>query len=166
MLRLVLLAFVGLVPVSDLLAESGGQTKESPSGWTVDTVKTYLESKIDDADKRYEQRFRDQTQALTKQDAATEKRFEGVNEFRNQLRDQNVTFMARTEALSRIDANAAKIDQLSKQISDREATSAGSTQTWGLLAAGLLLFCTVIGMIVGVIGFIFVVASRKKPQVP
>lgn len=118
-----------------------------------------------EADKRYDQRFQAQLQALQKSDAATEKRFESVNEFRNQLRDQNQTFMLRTEALSRIDANATRLDALAKAISDKEATSNGSTQVWGLMAAILVLFCTVIGMIVAVGGFIFVVITRRRPHV-
>lgn len=145
-------------------ASSGGQTRDSPSGFTTDTLKAYLDSRLEEADKRYDQRFQAQQKALEKSDAATEKRFESVNEFRNQLRDQNLTFIARSEALSLIDSNSKRIDTLSKAISDKEANGQGSAQVWDLLAAGVLLFCTVIGMIVGVGGFIFVVITRKRGQ--
>lgn len=50
--------------------------------------------------------------AVTKAETATEKRFEGVNEFRQQLADQTSTFLPRSEAAQRMDTIEKDIDQL------------------------------------------------------
>jgi len=68
----------------------------------------YLLSVINEREHQYQQRFEAQEkalrdalnaagQAVTKAEAANEKRFDSVNEFRNQLRDQTATFITRAE---------------------------------------------------------------------
>ena len=63
---------------------------------------------MDERDLRYQQRFDAQTlaikdallaaeKAVTKAEVATERRFEGVNEFRQTLSDQAAKFITRTE---------------------------------------------------------------------
>lgn len=73
---------------------------------------------IEEADRRYEQRFEGQEKAINKAEAANEKRFEGVNEFRDQLRDQGATFMPRAESESRTTQNSLKIDGLERRLAE------------------------------------------------
>lgn len=65
---------------------------------------------IDEHDRQYGQRFDAQEkavaaalaaakEAVVKQDAASEKRFDSVNEFRNTLKDQTGTFVTRAELM-------------------------------------------------------------------
>lgn len=61
------------------------------------SLKEYFDSQILEKEKRYEQRFLSQQDAVLKAEAATEKRFESVNEFRDTLKDQQITFATKTE---------------------------------------------------------------------
>lgn len=61
------------------------------------SLKEYFDSLIQEKEKRYEQRFIAQQTAVDKADAANEKRFESVNEFRNTLKDQQLTFASKIE---------------------------------------------------------------------
>jgi len=88
--------------------------------WTTDSLFEYFTARMDDADVRYSQRFQAQEKAIDKSDAASEKRFEAVNEFRNTLSDQTKTFMPRLEAETRTHANAEKIDALASRMDKME----------------------------------------------
>lgn len=56
--------------------------------------------------------------AIAKAESATEKRFEGVNEFRAQLADQTRTFIPRTESISRHERTAEQIEALVRADAD------------------------------------------------
>jgi len=89
--------------------------------------------------------------AIGKSEAAYEKRFEAVNEFRQTLSDQAATFMPRTEALQRADTNADKIDGLASRMDRIEATKGGADANWtklgGFVAVGVGLL-TILGAII------------------
>lgn len=81
--------------------------------WSLDTLREHLQALMVEADKRNQQRFEAQEKAVTaalqaqkeaviKAETAAERRFESVNEFRQQLSDQAVTFMPRREAEQRL----------------------------------------------------------------
>lgn len=100
-----------------------GETGSEESGWTVDTALAHLRAVADERDRRYEQRFEAQTEAVSaaltsakeavdKAETAATRRFESVNEFRAQLADQAGTFMPRLEAEQRIGQLAEKIDDI------------------------------------------------------
>ncbi len=71
-------------------------------------LKDYLKSIINEKDQKYEQRFKSiidniaialtaMDKAVSKAEAAAEKRFESVNEFRGALANQQLTFATRIE---------------------------------------------------------------------
>lgn len=117
-------------------------------GWTIDSLKEYMEAKFRESDARYSQRFNDQDKAVSaalssaekavaKAEQASEKRFEGVNEFRQTLVDQASSFISRTEALARADANAEKIDALGSRLDRIEGKSTGLKDYIGYVIAAL-----------------------------
>lgn len=57
--------------------------------------------------------------AVAKSETAMEKRFESMNEFRNQLRDQAALFLQRTEFTAVITSISEKIEALSTTLSDK-----------------------------------------------
>jgi hypothetical protein len=118
-----------------------GETEKHISGWSVDTLKEYMESRLNDADLRNEQRFIAQEKAVVKAEVATEKRFDGVNEFRAQLSDQAATFMPRKESEARHSSLVEKYDALQARVDRSEGRSGGLNSGWGYLvaAAGLIL---------------------------
>lgn len=82
-------------------------------GWTLETLKEHFQALMTQADRRNQQRFEGQEKAVSaalqaakeaviKAEAAAEKRFDSVNEFRQQLSDQAASFMPRREAEQRL----------------------------------------------------------------
>lgn len=99
--------------------------------------------------------FESSQRAIDKADEATEKRFEGVNEFRAALSDQATRFVT-TETLNSlgekleaaISRNRDDLDKLSKRIDLREGEVQGSRLTYGNIAALLGAAGVAIGTIV------------------
>jgi len=75
--------------------------------------------------------------AIAKAELATEKRFEGVNEFRAQLSDQSATFMPRLEAEQRMARNTDDIAALASRIDRTEGRSGGLSAGYGYLIAAI-----------------------------
>jgi vacuolar-type H+-ATPase subunit I/STV1 len=116
--------------------------------WDVDSLKEYTDKRLEDSDKRYEQRFIDNQQAVNaaltaakeavlKAETASEKRFEAVNEFRQTLADQASQLMPRNEAIQRADSNAEKISSLGSRLDKIEGRSGGFSAGWGYLIAAV-----------------------------
>lgn len=80
-------------------------------------------------------------EAIGKADAATEKRFESVNEFRGQMADQSALFIARREVEAMVSAANEKIAGLNDRMNRNEGRGSGQHQLYGYLvgALGLLL---------------------------
>lgn len=149
------------------------ESEPDHSGWTLETLRIYLDTQIGHLDalmtsnrQLHTQRFEDQDKAVAaalaaqekavvaalaaaekavaKAEAAAEKRFENVNEFRAQLADQAGTFMQRTEALQRIETNAEKIDALAARIDKTEGHSGGLNAGWLIVVSAIGLISTVV----------------------
>jgi hypothetical protein len=82
---------------------------------------------IDERDRRYEDRFTAMDEktslaltasekAVSKAETATEKRFDSVNEFRGQLKDQANSLLPREEANSRFGAMQDRVEEMMKEI--------------------------------------------------
>lgn len=123
-------------------------------GWTFDTLLVHLERMIETNDRRYEQRFKDSQvavdaalnaakEAVQKAEAASEKRFEGVNELRAMATDQQRTFMPRSEAENLLKAMDTQIDELKRARDNRESIRTGGREMWAYIVA-------VVGVLFGV----------------
>ena len=110
-------------------------------------VLEHLAALLVEMDKRYQQRSDDQTtainaallaaeKAVTKAETATERRFEGVNEFRATLSDQAATFISRVE----FEAISERLRELAARLDRFEGRSTGLSAGWGYLigAVGVL----------------------------
>lgn len=130
------------------------------------SLREHLTSVIDAFERRSDERFEAmktmvdtafataQT-AIDKADVATEKRFEGVNEFRAQLSDQAARFVTREvmdaladKLLSQIDRNRQDLDALAKRVDLREGQSIGTKITTGVLVTIATLGIGAVGLIV------------------
>jgi chromosome segregation ATPase len=83
--------------------------------------------------------------AIDKAESAAQRRFEGVNEFRNTLSDQQRTLIPRAEAEVRISAIEKQLDTLRDELTSVRARSLGVAAGWGWA--------------VGVVGIVIAVAS-------
>lgn len=127
---------------------SGGETKTDPSGWSTDTLKTYVERLFEEHDKRYEQRFISQQQnlkdalassnmAVDKAEVIAEKWRQNANEWRAAMSDRDRAYLTKEAA----DIKFASIDKAlddAKQSRIRiEGKSAGLSEGWGFLVGAV-----------------------------
>lgn len=146
-----------------------GETKADISGWTVDTLHSFLKALMDERDAQYRQSFSalkegtaqalvSAKEAVAKAEVAMEKRFESVNEFRAQLGDQQRTFMPRAEVAALVNAineksdarflaNSDKISALDQRMNRSEGRGAGLHAGWGYLAGFIGLAATIISIV-------------------
>lgn len=105
-------------------------------------------------EKRYDERFQaiesstekafeNSQRAIDKADTATEKRFEGVNEFRAALADQASSFVTRSD----LTALAEKIDIQIASLRESRDIQAGSRLTWGSVAGLIAAAAAVVGIV-------------------
>lgn len=150
-----------------------GETERNISGWTTDTLRSHLMDIMNERDLRYQQRFESQEsnlgtaivaqekavaaalgaaeRAVAKAETATEKRFDGVNEFRGQLSDQARTFMPRSEAELQFKQLTELVDKTIDTTSRAEARSGGLKDGWGYLVGALSFVGLIVTIIVAVI---------------
>lgn len=76
-------------------------------------------------------------EAVSKAEAASEKRFEGVNEFRSTLADQQRTLMPRSEVEALFRAVHDKINKIESEIIESRASKSGAKEGWGY-AVGII----------------------------
>lgn len=85
-------------------------------------------------------------EAVEKAERATELRFDSVNEFREQLNDQQRTFLPRLEYEQAHQALINRVNELTTRVSEREARAEGRVETWPIVFG-----------IIGVIGIVFTI---------
>lgn len=144
------------------------------SRWTVETVLAHVQALREADDRRYEQRFSEQKDAVNtafaaqkeatsaallaadravqKAEAASEKRFESVNEFRATLTDQQRTFIPRAEVDVIVRGVEEKINNLTKLMDESRQRETNSRAERRGVQGGW-------GYAVGVIGFIATLAA-------
>lgn len=143
-------------------------------------LKDSINQRFTDADLRYQQRFDAQTKALdaalaaqkeavqtalaaaekatTKAEVASDKRFDSVNEFRQTLTDQALTFMPRAEAEARLGSLAEKVDDLKSvvhaglsdlntKLAAASGRGSGLQAGWAYLLGGVGLLVTIINLL-------------------
>jgi hypothetical protein len=105
---------------------------------------------------RDEQRlaFSNAEKATSKAEQANEKRFDSINEFRAQLRDQQLTFIPRSEAEKSIQSNADKIAELASRIDRNEGRSTGLSSGGTILISAVGLIATLIAITGAIISIV------------
>lgn len=135
-----------------------GRASNEDTGWTLETLQFHFAALFEEREVRYQQRFDAQTKAIeaallaakeavVKAELSTEKRFEGVNEFRQTLSDQAAQFMTRVESEATTDRNAERIQELANRINRSEGRGAGLNAGWAYLVAALSAVGTVTAII-------------------
>ena len=82
----------------------------------VDALDRFLTAQLESQDKQVQLALASAEKAITKAETATEKRFEGVNEFRQTLADANANFALKTTVDTQFDAMREKIDDLNAAV--------------------------------------------------
>jgi len=131
---------------------------QSDGCWTLETLKAYIESMFEAQERLNQQRFealRDTsaaamlaaTTAVTKAEAATEKRLENVNEFRNTLSDQQRNLMPRSEFEALEKALTFRLDALDRQLEAHRAERNGMRGGWAMAIGAVGFVLTVLTII-------------------
>ncbi len=94
-------------------------------------------------------RFRDTEIAVSKAEAATEARFNGVNEFRAQLADQTRTLIPRLEAEQKFQTLEERLGAIEARMNARDNRGIGKAEMWALIVGS-----------VGIFGALAVITSR------
>ena len=97
--------------------------------------------------------------AVTKAEIATEKRFEGVNEFRETLRDQAANLMPRMEYEVQHRALSVKVDEAIKRLAAIETVSLSKKEglgTVGAIVLGIIAAVTALATIGTVVAVLIV----------
>lgn len=146
----------GVVSVSGAISGS--------SGWTLETLKVYFEAVLSERDRAVLAAFAAQKsavdaalaaadRAVAKAEDAAERRFESVNEFRAQLKDQQIGLITRAEADVEFRAMRDKIDLLTNRMDRTEGRGSGADKTVQYVLAGLSAILTLLligGIVVGI----------------
>jgi hypothetical protein len=81
--------------------------------WTLLALKEYIEQRFNDQGVAINAALSAAERAVNKAESATEKRFEGVNEFRKTLSDQAMTFLTKGEYFAQHKALEEKVMTIS-----------------------------------------------------
>lgn len=108
--------------------------------------------------------------AIHKSEVSIEKRFDGVNEFRQQLSDQAASFMPRKESdvrmdalTEKIDANGERLNALQLQVTSRLDLTQGATTGSRLTTSNLY---AAIGALGGILVIIIILANQFLNKTP
>jgi len=118
------------------------------SEWTVFTLKEHFDEKFEDAKLAVNSALAAAEKAVVKAEAASEKRFEGVNEFRSALADQQRTLIPRAEVEVIIKTIDIRLENLTARLDKSEGKGMGIGQTLGYIIGG-------IGILTGILALIF-----------
>ncbi len=137
-------------------------TQSGTTGWTVETLKEYVDQRFDASQKAVEAALQaaekmggaalaSADRAVSKAEVAAEKRFDATNEFRGQQKDMITTLFPRMEAEQRFNAfddRLKKVEEFRDRMSGGEdrQTSMKNTTMWavGLAIATIIAIVTVI----------------------
>ena len=99
------------------------------------SLRDYIDIRFDALDK-----------AVTKADAASEKRFESTNEWRATMNDKDRLVMPRTEAENLIRGLSDKIEALTLRLNAKDDQNRGQSSVWAYLIAGVGLLSALVSM--------------------
>lgn len=141
------------------------------SGWTFETFRQYVLALLEqfkalrEADRiTLNAALAAADRAVAKAEAATEKRFESVNEFRSTLSDQAANLMPRAEADVKIQNLAKDLNALSARVEKAETAQQGVTSSALGKREGLTDVGNVLGYIIGGIGAFAVMWTLFHPH--
>ncbi len=148
------------------LDEDGGGASRStdPAGGTSSatdvSLREYLHAEITAVERRSEARFEAMQRAVDTALEATERRFEGVNEFRSALSDQAQAFVTR-DAISAlqdklqasIDRNTSDLRLLAQRLDLREGEDSGAKLTRTGLYTSVVAAILFIGLLISLANY-------------
>lgn len=120
---------------------AGFQAREKEVAVALSSIREAMAIGFETRERAVSAAFASTTLSVLKAEAATERRFDSVNEFRGTLTDQTRNFVPRLELDQRFMAIEKSIGTIGVTTSTSEGRSAGLSQGWGYLlgAAGMII---------------------------
>lgn len=101
------------------------------------TLREYVDVRFDAQQAAVEAALASADRAVQKAEAASDKRFASVNEFRQALGDSARLTMPRSEAEQQFKAMTEKVDELTKRLNARDEQGRGLSEGWTMLIAAV-----------------------------
>jgi hypothetical protein len=133
------------------------ETETSPYGWTLQTLFVHFNSLLVAQKEAIFLAQSAAAAAMIKAENATEKRFEGVNEFRLTLSDQQRAFIPRLEVENLYAAMNDRVTKLELRNQELNARQSGIGVGWAYVVAGL----GFLGGAIGVVSFVISIIKLK-----
>lgn len=125
-----------------------GETQRNESGWTTDTLKSYIEQRFADQDKAVQAALLAAKEAVLKAEAANEKQFEAANNVKSTFSGDLSRKLDRTEYESNHKALEDKIAALTDRMNLGDGANQGSTLTVGKIYAAIASVGVILGILV------------------
>lgn len=90
-------------------------------------------------------------EAVAKAEAASDRRFDGVNEFRAQLADQTRTLIPRIEAENKFSSIEEKLNDVTTRINAREDRGRGMGEIWGYIVGAVGAAALILSLVLRVV---------------
>lgn len=136
-----------------------GETEKQISGWTVDTLKEFVEQQIADirneSDRRFsaqekavETAFNAAKEAVIKSEIGVEKRSDSVYVTITKLQDALAAVMPRAEAEQRFTSLTEKVNEGASKTTRSEGSTQGSDKTVRSIVTAISVVGTILGILV------------------
>jgi hypothetical protein len=103
--------------------------------WTFETLKRYLETRIDSLKENVALALANSDKAVNKAETAVDRRLESMNELRGALNDQAAKFITRAEYIVQHQALIEKVDVLAARVNEMADTSKGRSSGLSMVGA-------------------------------
>jgi uncharacterized coiled-coil protein SlyX len=110
------------------------------------TLREYVDIRFEAQEKAVNAALAAAQKAVDKAETASDKRFEGVNEFRAALADSARLNMPRTECEQQIKTLSEKVDAVTQRLTARENRGEGKGQLWALLGSIIAVIASIIAV--------------------
>jgi hypothetical protein len=110
---------------------------QDSSGWTITTLKEHYDVRLAAQGKAVDAALAAAKEAVTKAEAASEKRFESINEFRGTLADQQRTLMPRAEAEKDAEAFRTGLAAANARLDRMEGQGTGKRDVWAYIVGAV-----------------------------
>lgn len=113
---------------------------------------SFMKTIVQERELRLAQKFDSLDKAINKADAANEKRFEGVNEFRNTLADQQRNLLPRQEYVAAHQSLSQQLGSLEKRIDKIDNLKQGGANLWILIVGIIAIAMSITTFVLGLFG--------------
>lgn len=110
------------------------------------TLREYIDVRFEAAENSVAAALSAADRAVAKAEAASERRFDSVNEFRSTLADQARLLMPRSETEQALHAINDKLDTLSARLNQRDDRGSGRGEIWAYLTGAVGIFALVVSI--------------------